>query len=280
MSSQSQTDMNRIRNNQRRSRARRKEYVKGLEERIGFYKRQGAEVTSHIQRAAQRVAEHNQKMRILLNTLGFTDERIDGFLQNGSINPSEAITTDFPLPSRLIYGNIDTNITDSPIRDQAESEALLANINEHLQICDEATLDQNATGLASTRYISSSQTPSSQAQGGLSQYTQALNHLVNTPLIHANQYNTSSRHQDAIVYEQPLDAGHMPDPYSNLSHTSRKSIDSTIGDALLPDTLQLSQTHLDCASSIRYGTNDGDNASCLPLTPNISPNPHGRSLYF
>ncbi|KAI1647954.1 uncharacterized protein F4817DRAFT_364921 [Daldinia loculata] len=280
MSSQSQADLDRIRDNQRRSRARRKEYVKSLEERLGLYKRQGAEVTLHIQRAAQRVAEHNQKMRILLNTLGFDDEKINCFLQNGNINPGEAITSDFPSPSRPIYGNLDANITSSTY-DQVESEALSAIVNEHIQIRDVAILDQNATGLASTGYLSSSsQTYSPQAQGELSQYTQTLNQLVNKPLIDASQYNTSSSHQDVTIYEQSFEAGYMADPYSNLSHTSRKPIGSAVVDALLPATLQHSQTHLDYISPVHYGANNSDDASCLPLTSNMSSSPHGRSLSF
>ncbi|KAI0852520.1 hypothetical protein F5Y00DRAFT_226897 [Daldinia vernicosa] len=276
MSSQSQADLSRIRDNQRRSRARRKEYVKSLEERLGLYKRQGAEVTSHIQRAAQRVAEHNQKMRILLNTLGFTDERIDCFLQNGNINPGEAITSNFSLSSRPIYGDIEANITGSSTYDQAKSEALAAN----LQIHDVTILGQDTTGIASTGYLSSSQTPPGQAQDELSQYTHTLNQLLNKPLIHGSQYNTSSSHQDVTIYEQSFEAGHMTDRYSNLPHTSRKSIGSPIADALLPATLQHSQTHLDYVSPIHYDSNNSDGPSCLPLTPNISSSLHGKSLSF
>ncbi|KAI1660106.1 hypothetical protein F4813DRAFT_350983 [Daldinia decipiens] len=225
-------------------------------------------------------------MRILLNTLGFNDEKINCFLQSGNINPGEAVTSAFPSPSRPsrpsrpIYGNLDANITGSSTYDQVKLDAISDNVNEHLQLRDVAILDQDAAGLASTGYLSSSQTHPCQAQGELSQYTQTLNQLADKPLVHASQCSTSSSHQDDTIYEQSFETGHMADPYSNLSHTSTGSIDSIAADALLPATLQHSQTHLDYVSPVHYGTNNSDDAGCLPSTSKISPNSQGSCLSF
>ncbi|XXG94405.1 hypothetical protein Hte_000661 [Hypoxylon texense] len=87
MPSSDRADLKRIRDNQRRSRARRRQYIRELEVQIESYRTRGIEVTAEIQRAAQRVAEQNKKMRVLLNSLSFNNERISYFLRTGDLNP-------------------------------------------------------------------------------------------------------------------------------------------------------------------------------------------------
>ncbi|OTA69451.1 hypothetical protein K449DRAFT_447099 [Hypoxylon sp. EC38] len=86
----SQANLARIRDNQRRSRARRKEYVADLEMRLKRFERQGVEATWAIQQVARRVADDNIKMRALLNKMGFDNERITSFLRTGSLDLTEA----------------------------------------------------------------------------------------------------------------------------------------------------------------------------------------------
>ncbi|CAJ2501927.1 Uu.00g047800.m01.CDS01 [Anthostomella pinea] len=74
----------RIRDNQRRSRARRKEYVKELERRLRIIERKGVEASSEIQQAARKVAEENKKLRALLLRQGLTRERVDALLHTDS----------------------------------------------------------------------------------------------------------------------------------------------------------------------------------------------------
>lgn len=71
----------RIRDNQRRSRARRKEYLQELEARLRQCELQGVEASSEIQTAARRVAEENKKLRTLLSQQGVRDESIEAYLQ-------------------------------------------------------------------------------------------------------------------------------------------------------------------------------------------------------
>ncbi|KAI1409115.1 hypothetical protein F5Y13DRAFT_95308 [Hypoxylon sp. FL1857] len=92
MGSLDKANLARVRDNQRRSRARRREYVADLETRLKKFERQGAEATYAIQKVARRVADDNKKLRVLLNRLGYDNERIRTFLQAGSSNPTEAIT--------------------------------------------------------------------------------------------------------------------------------------------------------------------------------------------
>ncbi|KAM4068010.1 endonuclease-reverse transcriptase domain-containing protein [Hirsutella rhossiliensis] len=81
----------RIRDNQRRSRARRREYVQELEQRLRVYELQGIEVSTEIQMAARRAAEENKRLRELLNRHGFSDSHVAHFLQSGTFVPLDAI---------------------------------------------------------------------------------------------------------------------------------------------------------------------------------------------
>jgi len=80
--SQEKANLARIRDNQRRSRARRKEYLQELEARLRQCELQGIEASAEIQLAARRVADENKKLRILLNQNGVGDDNIDAYLQS------------------------------------------------------------------------------------------------------------------------------------------------------------------------------------------------------
>ncbi|KAI5461662.1 hypothetical protein BGZ63DRAFT_404501 [Mariannaea sp. PMI_226] len=71
----------RIRDNQRRSRARHKEYVDGLQRKVQEYERRGIEATLEMQQAARTVALENSRLRILLSHHGIADDEVDKFLQ-------------------------------------------------------------------------------------------------------------------------------------------------------------------------------------------------------
>lgn len=78
----------RIRDNQRRSRARRREYLQELEQRLRAYELQGVEASSEVQQAARRVAEENRQLRGLLNRHGIGDDYISSYLHsNSAIQP-------------------------------------------------------------------------------------------------------------------------------------------------------------------------------------------------
>lgn len=77
----------RIRNNQRRSRARRKEYIEDLEQRIRRFERQGVEATTEVQTAARKVARENALLRALLVANGVSNQEIDDYLSGKSYNP-------------------------------------------------------------------------------------------------------------------------------------------------------------------------------------------------
>jgi hypothetical protein len=79
---QEKANLARIRDNQRRSRARRKEYLQELEARLRQCELQGIEASAEIQLAARRVADENKKLRMLLNQNGVGDDNIKAYLQS------------------------------------------------------------------------------------------------------------------------------------------------------------------------------------------------------
>ncbi|TVY25439.1 hypothetical protein LHYA1_G005710 [Lachnellula hyalina] len=72
----------RIRDNQRRSRARRKEYLQELEAKLRQCELQGIEASAEIQVAARRVADENKKLRGLLFQNGVAEDSIESYLNS------------------------------------------------------------------------------------------------------------------------------------------------------------------------------------------------------
>ena len=72
----------RIRDNQRRSRARRKEYVRDLEQRLERFEKQGVQATFEVQAAGRKVAEENKLLRSLLRSQGVTDAEVEEYLRS------------------------------------------------------------------------------------------------------------------------------------------------------------------------------------------------------
>lgn len=90
--SQEKANLARIRDNQRRSRARRKEYLQELEARLRQIELQGIAPSPEIQLAARRVADENKKLRALLARHGVSDDSIVAHLQSSRINGQDVIT--------------------------------------------------------------------------------------------------------------------------------------------------------------------------------------------
>ncbi|KAK2052377.1 hypothetical protein LY76DRAFT_341692 [Colletotrichum caudatum] len=78
----------RVRNNQRNSRARKKEYVLDIEKKLREFQSQGVEASAEIQKAARQVVHENHKLRQLLYTLGLNDTRIEQYIKTEKLDPS------------------------------------------------------------------------------------------------------------------------------------------------------------------------------------------------
>ena len=74
----------RVRDNQRRSRARRKEYLQEVEGRLRECEQTGVAASAEIQAAARRVALENSRLRLLLVRHGVSQEEIQTFLTDKS----------------------------------------------------------------------------------------------------------------------------------------------------------------------------------------------------
>lgn len=87
---QDKANLARIRDNQRRSRARRKEYLQELEGKYRNCELLGVEASSEIQAAARRVAEENKLLRLLLLQRGVPESEIDDYLGRSFDQPQPA----------------------------------------------------------------------------------------------------------------------------------------------------------------------------------------------
>lgn len=74
--------LTRVRDNQRRSRARRKEYIQHLEQRLRSFERLGVTASQEIQQAGRKVAKENALLRSLLVLRGVTHDEIEAFLKS------------------------------------------------------------------------------------------------------------------------------------------------------------------------------------------------------
>lgn len=72
----------RIRENQRRSRARRKEYVEGMQRKLQDFEGKGVSATLEMQQAARDVAIENSRLRLLLAHSGVNIDAVENFLQS------------------------------------------------------------------------------------------------------------------------------------------------------------------------------------------------------
>ncbi|KIH89547.1 hypothetical protein SPBR_07441 [Sporothrix brasiliensis 5110] len=88
-----EANLARIRDNQRRSRARRKEYQQELEQRVRAFEEQGVEASTEVQHAARRVADENKKLRRLLQQSGVSHAAVEAYLHGGSVGDVDDIDT-------------------------------------------------------------------------------------------------------------------------------------------------------------------------------------------
>ncbi|KAF3289702.1 hypothetical protein TWF970_003467 [Orbilia oligospora] len=72
----------RIRNNQRRSRAKHKELVNSLQQRLREYETKGVHASAEMQQAARKVALENQRLRMLLQQEGVSPAEVDHYLSS------------------------------------------------------------------------------------------------------------------------------------------------------------------------------------------------------
>ncbi|KAL9102695.1 MAG: hypothetical protein Q9163_002186 [Psora crenata] len=88
-------DRIRIRNNQRRARARQKEYIQDLEAKLQNYERKGVEATIEVQNAARSVAEENVRLRAEVESLRQENAQLKELLGDEGCGGIQAKATDY-----------------------------------------------------------------------------------------------------------------------------------------------------------------------------------------
>lgn len=81
----------RVRENQRRSRARKAELLQDLQNRVRDYERQGVAATEEMQRAARVVAQENVRLRELLALKGVTQREVEEYLRTHKSLPEQSM---------------------------------------------------------------------------------------------------------------------------------------------------------------------------------------------
>ncbi|CAO2654569.1 Nn.00g113020.m01.CDS01 [Neocucurbitaria sp. VM-36] len=110
--SQKAQNLARIRDNQRRSRARRKEYLQELETKLRSCEQVGIEASSEIQSAARRVLDENRKLRALLHERGVSEPEVVVALGGPPDRPYEQISS-APTLNAMLERRITCNMVSS-----------------------------------------------------------------------------------------------------------------------------------------------------------------------
>jgi hypothetical protein len=95
----------RIRENQRRSRNRRKELIEELQGRLNEYERRGVEATQDMQRAARKVAQENTRLRSLLARHGVSHEEVEVYLRSSEETEAQGDASVDPIIFPTRYHN-------------------------------------------------------------------------------------------------------------------------------------------------------------------------------
>ncbi|KAI1381771.1 hypothetical protein F4677DRAFT_3328 [Hypoxylon crocopeplum] len=232
MESLAEANLRRIRENQRRSRARRKEYIQELEKRLKLCHSQGVEATLEVQHAARRVAEDSKKMRVLLNSLGFDNDRLNYFLRTGNLGLDGSVTLDHSddqddlaqtLGSLLEQPRQSAHLdykshTNSSAPDNVTVYSTMGSSFIESSKHNRAELDSLATGTDRTPHLSSSPplTELNNLELETQEYTSGL--ITNPPLGIAQQLPASL----------PVEPYDKPRPF----HTSLHGTDSNLSNNL------------------------------------------------
>ncbi|KAI2617561.1 hypothetical protein GGS26DRAFT_596421 [Hypomontagnella submonticulosa] len=296
MGSLDQTSLNRARDNQRRSRARRREYVQGLERRLKLCETRGIEASREIQMAARRVAEDNQKMRALLNSLGFNNERIGHFLETGNIDLTEITGLDLtanqgdklrtlellstPLrPAQLdlelhkpsisdnILDSIDGSSTVKFPDHMADIEAHDTHLSGHIQAHDMALPAFDSFDPEIEEHPRFMMSNISLIPGEPLQYPSLMAQLSNVSRpARALRYNANSNYQNTACRENEADNEKTPtiNAYSDLSSIYRMTSYFASTGNPFPHLVQESREDLGY-TPIGYYANDNDRNTSPPI---------------
>jgi len=221
----------RIRDNQRRSRARRKEYLQELEARLRQCELQGIEASAEIQQAARRVADENKKLRSLLAQHGIGEDNIEGYLQRSQTsdtlmnnqfgNNSVAVQVLEQLLQTRKVCCADGNTGAPSISRSRDSSGSGSTVQS---IWDNTNIHRRSAGLHSGKAASSAQqymTPSRTASS-----IGSVGHRSSHSMSHHQRLNTVSSSREHGQGSNTSNPGHHLDFDSHFSQSNQSSYDS------------------------------------------------------
>ncbi|KAI0553493.1 hypothetical protein F4679DRAFT_473753 [Xylaria curta] len=133
------------RENQQRSRARRREYLASLEARVKEFESREVQATLAMQRAAQEVAWVNERLMELLTTKGVTREEVDEFLRRArsARDVDQGLGVHFGARAcRGVESNQGRNIADTEMDMSTATDEPKPSADEgqsaHVTSCDDA----------------------------------------------------------------------------------------------------------------------------------------------
>ncbi|KAI1143036.1 hypothetical protein F5Y05DRAFT_408489 [Hypoxylon sp. FL0543] len=209
MGSLDKENLARVRDNQRRSRARRREYVAELEARLRKFERHGAEINHAIQQVARKVAEDNKKLRALLKRLGYNSERISSFFQTGNAPCAEGTSSNFSQEQEDMIQTLElllaSNYPEEPEPKTNKSSSTPRSIPNNRVESNVAFLeyDQAKTGTLDTRVHGSVQTLGAQfPDASMLEFEPQGQSLYSTSNMHAGDILNEQLRQSLGLPEQ------------------------------------------------------------------------------
>lgn len=197
----------RNRENQRRSRARRKDYIQELEQRLRHYEVAGVKATAEVQAAARKVSEENSGLRSLLGICGVDAGRIEEFLRTGdasSTDTSHGVKTKVASPPRERASRQTCAATHMRTPPALETDVCTKDMQRMARTPEVVQADPNPISCASENHI-------------ISQMT-ADRHCTEAPILHIAELSMPPATSSANV-EHPTSSnrGRGPGAHDEIS---------------------------------------------------------------
>lgn len=260
--SQEKANLARIRDNQRRSRARRKEYLQELEARLRQCELHGIEASAEIQLAARKVADENRKLRGLLALHGIGEDSIEAYMHSSPTG--DQLNTQIPTSSAPVQNLQHLLQTRKPCCADMQTSHTVST----------SGADSREASLTSVSTAQSSWDPSSlpfssmQQTGKPRQFmTPTSTSRSTTSSISFHSHHNVSQHQGLT----PVSAPRNPSPTSMAKQTQMFSLDPRLSQSNNAQYM----THPGVPQQLQ--SHGGFQSPYIPTTPN---SPNGNSCVF
>ncbi|KAF1841228.1 uncharacterized protein K460DRAFT_380937 [Cucurbitaria berberidis CBS 394.84] len=252
--SQKAQNLARIRDNQRRSRARRKEYLHELETKLRSCEQVGIEASSEIQTAARKVLDENRRLRALLHERGVSEPEVIIAL-GGPPDRSYDKISSAPTLNAMLERRITCNLASST-SSPTPSHARAASMPRHLPSVPPITIPApRPTALSCcdspspSSMVSSMGTPPPPPAYSTPYYTAPMTPSAAEIKVEDVRYNYPYEQHYHNTWTYPSDYNYVADPaatyYSTSSCVDAANIIRTMRSDVGPEL----ETDLGCRTS-------------------------------